>query len=380
MSGGDAYMMPYAQEVAELITGPLEHVAVARAVPRTGEPFELDVEEGSLELTFSEDWAPYAQAKLECSIPDAGNLERLDPRFNARIELDLGYIYPDGTEDVHKVADLALRSRPVNRPADTLNLDAGSDEYRAQDYRVLWWAGMERGGINEAVQWMADYAEHPEPVKFSSEFPNGTGRAELAEVEVQIGDDYWSIMDDCAARTGKRVWCDEFRTWRVGTRAERTGTVMHELKVGENGTIVDASSSLDREEWYNAVCLRYRWNDAANNEHIVYGRAVLTTGPFSVDAVGFKAYFEEVPRPVGQAAADAAATTRLKNLSTRGRSITLTAAAAYWLRPGHTVSVQLPTGSAELHLVQSVSFRPSDGLMTVTTRQPIDAEISNGEQ
>lgn len=371
---------PYLPQVAGLIPGPLEHVARVRAVPRTGAPFTLDVDPGSLQLSFSEDWSPYAQLKLDCAVPATADLDRLDPRFNARLEVELGYVYPDGTEDVAPAADLALRSRPVNRPADTLSMDAGSDEYRAQDYRVLWWAGMERAGINEAVAWMAAYAEHPEPVRFASDFPARTNVAELAEVEVQIGDDYWSVMDDCAARTGKRIWCDEFRTWRVGARPERTGTVAHDLTVGENGTIITSSSSLDRDAWANAVCLRYRWNDAANNEHIVYGRALVSAGPFAVDAVGYKGYFEEIARPIGTAAADRAAATRLRNLVTRGRSITLTAAAAYWLRPGQTVRVTLPTGGPGLHLVQSVTFRPGDGLMDLTTREPIDADISNGEQ
>lgn len=370
---------PYSPDAADLITGPLGHIAEARAVPVDGEPIPLDVEEDTLEVTYSEDWAPYAQLKLACRIPDEDALARMDPRLNARVELDLGYLYPDGRRDVHPAGDFGLRTRPVSRPADLLTLDAGSDEYRAQDYRVMWWADMERAGINEAVQWMASTSLRPEAAQLVSDFPPGTNRAELAEMEVQLGDDYWALIDDCAARTGKRIWCDEYRVWRISSRPERTGPVMHRLTVGESGTLVSTDADTGRDGWANAVCLRYRWSDAANNERIVYGRAQVDSGDFAVSRVGYKVHFEELARPVNPAAADAAAASRLRNLVTRGRSLKLTAAAAYWLRPGHTVEVALPTGGPDLHIVQSVTFRPGLGLMDVTTRQPLDADISNGE-
>ena len=368
---------PFRPEVAALIPDPLEHVAHVRAVPRTGDPLELEIDGDSLELTLSEDWAPYAQARGSFVIPD--RLDELDPRLNARLEIDLGYVYPDGTRDVHTVADLGLRTRPVRRPANVLELDAGSAEYRAQDYRAMFWAGMERSGLNEAVSWLAGYAEFPDTPRVQSVFGAKYAAAALAEIEVDLGTDYWSLMDDAAARAGARVWCDELGTWRIGRRVESVGTPAHVLTVGENGTIVTSDAGLGREDWANAVCLRYRWTDAANNERIIYGRAQLSSGPFASTQVGHKVYFEEISRPVSLAAANAAATAKLRILSTRGRSLNLTAAAAYWLRPGQTVQIQLPTGEPDLHIVQSVTFRPGLGLMDLTTRQPLNAEISNGE-
>lgn len=368
---------PYSPAVQGLIADPLEHVATVRVVPRTGNPVDLEIEGDSLELTLSEDWAPYAQARGTFAIPD--ELDSLDPRLNARLEISMGYVYPDGNRDVHKIADLGVRTRPVRRPANVLELDAGSAEYRAQDYRAMWWAGMERRGLNEAVSWLAGYAEHPNPPRVQSVFPANYAAAALAEIEVDLGTDYWSLMDDAASRAGARVWCDELGTWQVGRRIESVGTPVHTLAVGVGGTIVNSDAGLDREDWANAVCLRYRWTDAANNERIVYGRAQLASGPFATNVVGHKVHFEEIPRPVSLAAADAAATANLRILATRGRSLNLTAAAAYWLRPGHTVRVALPTGEPDLHIVQSVTFRPGIGLMDLKTRQPLNADISNGE-
>lgn len=369
---------PYSSAVTELITGSLRHEASVQVQANGEDPFDLDVE-GNLTVTFSEDWAPYVQADLTAAVPADDVLDLIDPRKNTRLLVNAGYTYPDNTTEIFPLADLGVRSRPVKRPDGTMDLDAGSDEYRAQDYRAMYWAGMERAGINEAVSWLAGYAVGPEPARVVSNFPARTGAAALAELEVSLGDDYWGLMDDAAARTGKRVYCDEFRTWRVTSRPESAGKISHELAVGENGTIMVSQSTLSREPWYNAVCLQYRWTDAERVEHVVIGRALVQSGEFSVSVVGHKVHYEEIARPINQAAANAAAAAKLRNLVTRGRSLELEAAAAYWLRPGMTTRVTLPTGAPALHLVQSVKFMPLDGRMRVSTRQPLNVEISNGE-
>lgn len=372
---------PYTPDVADLITGPLRHEVSVSVAPRGKAPIALDVLDGNsaVEVTFSEDWAPYVQARVSVPVPDVETLDQLDPRLNCRVLINVGYTYPDNRREMFELANLGLRTRPVTRPDSVVNLAAASDEARAQDYRAMYWAGMERGGITEAVRWLAGYAIHPESPVVKSAYGAGTGRAALAEIDVQIGDDYWSLMDDAAQRTGTRVYNDEKRQWCVEPRTVNAGTPVHHLTVGEAGTIVRADASLDREEWYNAVCLRYRWNDAANVEHVIYGRAQVTSGDYATSAVGHKVYFEEIGRPVSLAAANAAAAAMVRNLVTRGRSLTLEAAAAYWIRPTDTVRVTLPTGPTANHLVQSVTFRPLDGLMTVTTRQPENVTISTGE-
>ncbi len=372
---------PYSAAVAELLPGPLRHeVAVSLApIGKPSIPLDVLAEGGAVEVTFSEDWAPYAQARVSLPVPAVEVLDQLDPRINVRLLISAGYTLPDNTREVFELANLGLRTRPVNRPGNTVELSAASDEARAQDYRAMYWAGMERGGINEAVRWLAGYAVFPETPVLLSSFGAGHGRSELTEIEVQLGDDYWSLMDDAASRTNTRVYCDEQRRWRVVPRATTAATPVHHLTVGEDGTIVTANAALDREEWFNAVCLRYRWNDAANTEHMVYGRAQATSGPYATGTVGHRVYFEEIPRPVSLAAANNAAAAKLRNLVTRGRSLTVTAAAAYWLRPGDTVAVTLPTGPTSNHLVQSVSFRPLEGLMSVTTRQPENITITTGE-
>lgn len=369
----------YWPPVLELLPHPLGHVSTVTAHPTDADPFLLEVEAGSLSVQFSEDWSPFAQVRLDLPAMDLDRVESLDPRKNCRLEVSAGYVYPGGREEVLPLADVVLRERPISRPADLVSLTASSDEALAQDNRIMFPAAPPRTGINETVAWLLNQALAPARPVLSSDYAPGSAVSALADLEVELADDYWAVLDDVAARTGTRIWCDETRTWRIQARPEAAGPTSLDLTVGKNGTIITSESGLSREEWYNAVLIRYRWRDAAGNEQERVGRARAWEGPYSVPEVGAKVYAESVSRPVSQAGADAAAASRLRTLFSRGRSLSLTAGAAYWLRPGHTVRVTLATGPTEDHLVQSVTFHPHAGTMDIKTRQPNTLTITNGE-
>lgn len=375
----DLLPLPYLGQAVDLLPLPLTHLAAVTAHPTDADPFPLDYVPDTLRVTFAENWAPYAQVELSLPVPSEAVMGLLDPRKNCRLSITAGYEYPDGRQDVHPLAEVGLRERLVGRPANLVTLKAASDEARTQDYRIMWHANFPRTGINEAVSWLLAYALAPSAPVLVSPVPDGSLAGQIAEIEAGPGDDVWSILDDIAARTGSRIWCNEAGIWHLSARTDDAGPTALDLTVGKNGTIITSDASLSRESWYNAALLRYRWTDAGNTERIVYGRARANTGPYSVHEAGSKTYFEEIERPATQAGADRAAESRLRNLFTRGRALTLRAAAAYWLRPGMTISVQLPTGEPELHLVQSVTFNPHLGVMDVSTRQPLSSTITNGE-
>ena len=58
----------------------------------------------------------------------------------------------------------------------------------------------------------------------------------------------------------------------------------------------------------------------------------------------------------------------------RSRSLTIQAPSAWWLRPGHTITVHLPDSDPERHLVAAVEHT-TGGVMTVTTRTPDPSPI-----
>lgn len=143
------------------------------------------------------------------------------------------------------------------------------------------------------------------------------------------------------------------------------------LVVGENGTLIDSDTTLTRDEWFNCVAI----------ENTVYdppriGTAQIKTGVFGTDNIGYKTYYEskDIYSPFGNIAASVAAEILAKK-SAMGRGFMLTATAAYWLRPGMPVTVKLPTGPAERHIVQQVTFNPQMGSMKVETRLPENVTI-----
>lgn len=372
---------PFDVKAAELITGPLRHEAELTAHPLTGDPFALEIDGTDLAVTFSEDWSPYVQASISCKVPeDQEELDRLDPRKLCRVSINAGYTYPDNETEIFPLADLHLRRRAVNRPSNLLELTASSDESITQDY--TWRADfplMPTTGINEAVAWGLDFATIPHGYQLASAFGNGTDAADLAELAIGRGDSMWSMLDEIATRTGRRIYCDEFGIWQIRDRPELAGTPSHYLEVGAAGTLTDTSTELSREGWFNEVYLRNGWKDGAGNDVLIIGSAAVTSGEFAVGTVGWKCFYHESDRPITQDAANKAAATKLKNLVSRGRSLRLTAAAAYWLRPGMTVSVTLPSGAPALCLIQAITFHPLTGLMDITTRQPLNVTISTGE-
>jgi hypothetical protein len=372
---------PYQALAAELVTGSLEHVVEVTARPVGGTAFPISIEGDALSVTFSEDWSPHIQVNATAAMPltDA-QLDALDGRAGCRITVDVGYIYPDRSRDVHVLADVALRGRQVSRPDNKLGILAVSDEIRAQD-RV--WHSTDTPpaftGIVGAVKWCAELAMYPEPVVIETAFADSVGSTSIDGMKVPVGSDLWSPIADLANRAGVWVHCTSDRKWRIRGRPAGTDAPVHRLAVGENGTIVTSDSGLDRGDWSNYVILEYFFTNAAGAQVTIFGRAGVTSGPFQPSVTGYRMYHEKRTQPITQAQADAAAATVLRNLVTRGRSLTLTAIAAYWLRPGHVVEVELVTGGPQVHIVQSVQFNPLAGLMTVTTRQPNDYTIQTGE-
>jgi hypothetical protein len=370
---------PYLARVANEIKGSIGHVHTVTIDPVGAPSFDIVAED--VEVTFAEDWSPHVQAKITGPVASVlAELDAMDARRNCRVQISAGYLFEDGTLDVKPLADLGLRWRGIRRPSNETGLTASSDEARAQDRRRAEATGLPVfTGLNAAVQWFADYAMYPETATVVSDFTAATGAVSVAGMEAAVGTTMWDPMEDAAARTGKWLYCTADRIWRIRARPEVGGMPKHTLTVGKWGTIFGSESTLDRTGWANQSIVEYAWTDAVGASQKVYGRAKVTAGPYSVDNVGYCTDHKVYNMPATQAQADATAATRVRSLVTRGRGLSLEAHAAYWLRPGDTITVQLPTGPAEDHIIKSIKFRPVAGSMAIETRQPLDVTITSGE-
>lgn len=326
----------------------------------------LDIEAGT--VTFDEGWSPHVQVSgLRARFPDTDDptvLGGMDPRAGTRLVLSAGYVYPSGRRDVHQLADLALRSRSVSRPENTVDLDAESDEALLQDNRPTTPLSYPGTSVVSAV--IRDIVTDRLPD--ATIVITASDRATLGEpLDVPVGADAWSVLADLADRINARLYVDGDRVWRLVDREAFASTTVHALETGPLGTVERSQATLAARDWGNAVLVMYP--DVG-----VHAYAQATSGPLSVTEVPTKVI--TVRRDVAPGSATArqrVAASVLRRTMSRGRGVTLVARPAYWLRPGHTVTVLLPTGTEERHLVSRVDFDLAAKTMTVTTRVPDDA-------
>lgn len=319
----------------------------------------LDVTEAT--LTFDEERAPRATSSITCALVDEPAL--LDPLAGVRVRIEAGYLRPGGTEDVHTLADLGLRNRSRSDPNRTLRLDCAGDEARVVDA-----AGTASGTVTSATHSGAIIAIINEAL---SPAPRVTVSLTGGAVTVDEFSDRWSALDDIADRVGADVYDTGLRDWVIEARPVVADTPEHTLTVGEDGTVLESDATVSRDSWANYVFLRYRWTDASDVDHEVRATAYVASGPYAVTGpAGKRIFIDEREVATTQAQANAAAAAVLSRFISRSQSFTLRAVAAYWLRPGMTVSVTLPGRAQESHLIKRISFDLLEGTMQLETRLP----------
>lgn len=321
----------------------------------------LDVE--SARIGWAETRAPRVSASLTCKVPDSvDTLTALDPRLGVRVQCTVGYVRPDGVETA-LIADLGLRSRTVRRPENAMTLECASDEALAVDNAPVFGGTVSASTVPLAIQALINQALDPDP-SFTI-----TARDNTATSEVDISD-RWTTADDLADQIGADIYDDGLRNWYIVERPTIASQSVAALKVGENGTILDSSSTLERDNWANVVRVRYQWTDASNVDHTVVGTATATGVYAPSSTVPTRVWTEDRETPTTTIKANRAAASLLARFLARGRSYSLSSVAMWWVRPGDTVTVQLPTGDQERHIVVSVDFEVPDYTMTLTTRLP----------
>lgn len=330
----------------------------------------LDV--SRLQLTYDESQVPRVQLRCDVAQPADPTWDAvLDPRAAIRLHVHAGHVL-GGVDDRVLMCDLGLRNRGAINPNGTLQLDARSDEALVIDNGPSsaltgLASNSPRGQIQILLQSALGsptiYLDPAVPSTTSLSYPAGT-----------VGDK-WSMIEDLADGIGDiDVYDDGYRTFIIEPRPvlAAAGDQALTLTEGVNGTIVSRASTVDREaEWANRVLLIYRWTDAGVSNVIQSVRSV-TAGPFQALSGNIRTYQEDRDVPATQARADAAATSLLRRMASRGRNLTVRAVAVPWLRPGMTVSMTTRTGTAR-HLVSGVTFDGA-GWMEFTTRYPDSTE------
>lgn len=356
---------PWRDDSDSLIRSPHTQIVRVSAVTAVG-TFDLQFEPGST-LTTDEERAPRWYANLTCRPPDTlAQIDALDPRAGVRILISAGYIRPGGIEDVWPVADLGLRTRAWDRSTsdDMLTLIAASDEALVIDAAPSVGDTINTSTTSGGVAQILAATISPAPTLSVT----ATGPA----VSMTPVTDRFSALRDMAERAGFAVYDAGLRAWVCELRPQVAGETSVTLSVGANGTAERVKDEVRRDDWWNYVLYRYRWRDASNVDQVVTATAYVSDGPYAITGTARKrCYQEDRDTPTTQAAANAATADVLTRLVSRGRGVTITAASAWWVRPGHTVTVIRPRNATpERHLVGSIVWDLAGDVMTVSTRIP----------
>lgn len=382
----------FRNDAEALIKGTVEHLLTIRALPMNGEAFELDATDA--ELTFDEDWTPHIQGTLSMGVPADAELAKLDARLGCVIEVTAGYRYAKDDEDTLIMALLQLRNRSINHETDRMTLRFEGRESLFIDHVLTGSEDVSRASLTAYLQDIVGYVLLPEELEttrlysaekgsFARELKGdpATLTRESAELRPELGKTAWEMIAEAQRRTGTWIYSADGNNLNVDRRPEIAEKPVLTLELGESGTIKSGESNLGAEEFYNEVIFSYEWRDDNKlpAEQSVRGRAYARYGPLNVLQVRRRTYFEVIDRRVSQPEADAAARDKLARLMTKGHQYTINAVAAYWLRAGDTVALNID-GTTRRLLCKSVKFDFADGTMVVQLRTPEVSTITSNEE
>lgn len=372
---------PFDPAVAELVKGS-HKVTAALTATTPGQPaVTLSLIGGR--ISWAEDRAPRVSATFRCALPDdAALLQLLDPRLRVRLALTITYTLPSGATSSAVVANLGLRDRRVVRPDAVVELEAASDEalvidasgpaaYSDPRPALVTYAdgpGWMATNISQSLAWLGG----PDATVDRSAAPAASAQWDPAY------SDQWDAIVDMADQLNLDVFDPGDRVFRIAPRPTVAGTSVFTVTTGSTGTLLSSDSGLGRDNWANFVTVAYEWSSSAGVPQRIWGTARVTSGPYKADTIGYKSLSERRDTATTQAAANKVAAAILGKLLSRSRTQTATTVAAWWVRPGHTVTIDLPLSSPAQHIVSWVDYDIDDMTMTLGTRLP-DTASTIGE-
>jgi hypothetical protein len=279
------------------------------------------------------------------------------------VHITAGYRRPDGTLQTQEVANLGLRRRWRNLPADTITITAASDEMLvvdasptsldpANDVTGTTTTGAMTTILRKAIAGLT---------------PTVTGSTGPAVTLSPLGDK-WDAIETLADSIGADIYDDGTRAWYITPRPTLGTAVVH-LATGAQGTVLEVNDGMDRETFYNRVYLLHEWWDSTNTRRIIES-VKSATGTYAPTSGNTRTLELRRTTPVTQAQADNAAQALVNRSVSRGSGYDLRAVSAYWVRPGDTVSTAILDDPPGTGLVSRVSFDLRTGLMDLSTRLP----------
>lgn len=366
---------PFVDEVAQLITQVHEQ-RLTVTLDLAG-PTSLTLDVADHDIDWDETRTPRVQGYLDVPVPeDQATLNLIDPRTLVKVHLLAAYRLGSGEWDEHEVAVLYLRNRRVVRSpgsdvlrlivasAESLFIDASGPNPTADGSSLFT-----QPSLTAAVRYYVTSLFAGTPL---AAMPTD-GADFTPPVDVPIAPHPWDALSDLAEQYDANIYDNGTARFTVAPRQLLAAETVLALSVGTNGTIMTSNTGISRDDWGNWVAVFYNWTDGAGISQWDGGAAHVLSGPFAVAAAGYKVVTVERNMWGSVTTGNRLAATILRRMLARSRSYTIQAVPAWWVRPESTITVQLPLGEQERHLVSRVGFRP--GAMTIETRLPDTASV-----
>jgi hypothetical protein len=330
--------------------------AKVEAVGGTTSSVALSVKRAT--LTLDRTWIPYVQGSLTCRALSTADSTTADPRTGLGVKFTLTQQRTGGALQSLPIVAW-LRSRSTDAVADETTITYASVESLLQDYTD--WSGMQYGAavpdttvVQDALGYLRWTASSSYPVAGVAQTLDGSPAVTIAAANAgwNPGTTLWQAIQ--AAEDASGLW---IRGDTTGTQLQRSAanysadTTTH-LLTGSDGILTATDTvSRDNPDWANLVGISY-----PNVTPPTYDYAVLagSTGPIK----------SAILTRQGKRAVAGAATPYVNRMSTRGRTLTVTALTDLSCRPNQTWRVQY-RGNDWTGKVQSVTFTYPEGLMTV---------------
>lgn len=341
-------------------------------------------------LSFDSRRTPRVQAQMVCAFPVTSTLAYLDPiRQDLKLRITASYILKTtGIADTQRVAQLRVSAVERDYIAGTVTITAASDEQVviAQASNVAY-TYTTSSGVTDAIKEIVGDAFPGDALIWDIDSSLTARTFPTVGAKVLAGDDRWHAVTDFADHLQAAVFHDGMGTWCIQVPPDSpSGRTDAHLNAGPRGSVTALTVTDDRSGWANQVIVRYEYEDKTitdttgaasagtahththNKPHqmIVCGIADTSLTPVASILVDRK------QQPVDAARSAA-------NLLRRGlrrfHNVSVTAVAAYWLRPWDTVTMRGPRSLADRFLVESVSFDFDTASMTVLGQAPVQEHL-----
>lgn len=352
----------YRDEVGDLLDrGVLRHTASAAL----GDGTPLRVLRGRVD--FDEDRAPRVQATLDIPLDSLSTYEALDPRTPSDVAVFAGYRHPSGWASDGLLLDGIVTERGAVRPGNIVTIQVESTE------RVVLDAAASKPGTSVSLGSRAGAARRIVNLAFPVDPPwiDTTSDGTSATDPDLPNRDKWDVIQDFVDQIGCDIYDRGDRTWVIEYRKTAASTPVHTLHTGAGATVTSSNVRTVRGEGYaNRVQLVYQWTTTGGSTSKVVAIRDITAGPFTVAAGNIVTHREVRDVPTTQTLANSAAAELVKRLASRGSFYEVAGPSAYWLRPGDTVTLDLPAGGDSNFLVSRVGYDLGTGVMTLALRTP----------